>query len=330
MQNIDFHLAHLLTKHECVIIPDFGAFVVSFIPASKREETGIFCSPTHTLGFNPNIKHNDGLLANSLSMEKSISYKEATFLLKDYVNYLNNQLNKSKELRIKWVGTLSLLGENRIIFTPASRLSCNALNFGLSNFYLPCLKELESAKEIAVGENGSSEVINLSVNKRTLTWVSSVAVAALALFLVSTPLNNHYEQNIQKASLFSIPIEKVEIKEDAEVQTALLDTIAIPEPVSTPEEEQVVSMEEVEDKVKTNTRCYYIVVSSLPTVKLAEVKLSDFLDAGFANAAIVSKGDKHRIYVSKFEQKEVAESYLNEFRQNNPKYATAWLLTQRN
>jgi len=329
MQNIDFHLAYLLTKHECVIIPDFGAFVVSFLPASKREETGIFCSPVHSLGFNSNIKHNDGLLANSLSIEKNIPYKEATFLLKEYANYLNDQLNKSKELKIKWVGTLSLLGENRILFTPASRLSCNALHFGFSNFYLPCLKELESNREIVVEKKENREVIQISVNKRTLTWASSVAATVLALFLVSTPLNNQYEQNRQRASLLSIPVEKMEIKKEAEAATMLLDTITISEPVSISEIEQELPIVP-EEKVETNTRCYYVVVSSLPTVKLAEVKLVDFLEAGFADAAIISKGDKHRIYVNKFEQKEIAESYLNEFRQNNPKYATAWLLAQRN
>ena len=324
MQNIDFHLAYLLTKHGCVIIPDFGAFVVSFISASKREETGVFCPPIYTLGFNPSIKHNDGLLANSLSIEKKTSYEEATLLLKDYVNYLNNQLNKSKELKIKWVGTLTLLGENRIIFTPSVHLSCNALNFGLPSFYLPCLEELESIQKIAVEKKENSEVIMISVNKRAFIWASSVAAAVLALFLVSTPLNNHYEQNTQKASLLSIPVEKTGFKKEVEEKAFLKDTITTPETISVPDVKQI-----SEEKIKSDARYYYIVVSSLPTKSLAEKKLIDLKKTGFADVSIVSKGDKHRIYVNKFIQKEEAESYLKEFRQNNPKYATAWLLGQR-
>ena len=325
MQNIDFQLAYLLTKHECVIIPDFGAFVVSSAVALKREETGIFCPPIQTLGFNPNIKHNDGLLANSLSLEKNISYKEATFLLKDYVSHLNDQLYKSKELNIRWVGSLSLLGEGKIIFIPSSRLSCNALNFGLSNFYLPCLRELELLEKVAVEKKEESEVITISLNKRTFTWASSVAATVLALFLASTPLNNHYKQNTQSASLFSIPVNKIEIEKEVEVEVVPLDTVVIPDVVNVPEVKQI-----AEEEVKLNTRNYYIVVASLPTKDLAEKKLFDFQEAGFVDATIVSKGDKHRICVNKFDQKKEAEFYLKEFRQNNPKYATAWLLSQRN
>ena len=326
MQDLNFHLAYLLTKHECVIIPDFGAFVVSSVPALKREETGIFCPSAQTLGFNSNIKHNDGLLANSLSLEKNISYKEAVFLLKDYVNYLTDQLNKSKDLNIKWVGTLSLLGEGKIIFAPDSRLSCNALNFGLSDFYLPSLRELEVEENVTVEKEKNTEVVTISVKRRTLTWTSSAAVAALALFFGSILLNNHYEQNTQRAAILSIPVNKVEIeKEVVETETIPLDTIVISEEVNVLKIKQA-----VEEDVKTNARCYYVVVSSLPSKNLAEQKLLDFQKAGFTNATIISKGDKHRIYVNKFEQKEVAESYLQEFRQNNPKYATAWLLSQRN
>ena len=324
MQDIDFHLAYLLTKHECVIIPDFGAFVISSVCASKREETGIFCPPIQTLGFNPNIKHNDGLLANSLSIEKNISYKEATFLLKDYVGYLNDQLSRSKELNIKWVGSLALSGGDKIIFTPVPRMSCNAFNFGLSNFYLPCLRELESVERKAVVEKREdNKTITISVNRRALTWTGSVAAAVLALFLVSTPLNNQHEQNTQKASFLSIPVSKIEIGEEVEPDAILLDSVVVSETIVVSEEKPIV-------KEEINTRSYYIIVSSLPTKNLAEKKLIDFHEAGFANAAIISKGDKHRICVNEFEQKEEAELYLSEFRQNNPKYATAWLLSQRN
>jgi nucleoid DNA-binding protein len=325
MQNIDFHLAYLLTRHECVIIPGFGAFVVSYIPASKKKGSEVFCPPCQMLSFNSTIKHNDGLLANSLSLEKNISYKETGLIINQYVNHLNNQLNTGKTIVIQWIGNLSLSPENKIIFTPSARLSCNAFNYGFGNFYIPDIKELKSANETNSVKRNNDEVVTISVNRRALMWTGSVAAAVLALLLVSTPLNNHSGKNAQDASFIPIPVNKIESQgTTVEEQVIVIDNPLVSEP----------KPETIEIKPEmiqpANVRYYYIVIASLPAKNLAEKKLPDFQKAGFANAAIISREDKHRIYVNKFEDKKEAEVFLAEFRIKNPEFATAWLLSQRN
>ncbi len=50
----------------------------------------------------------------------------------------------------------------------------------------------------------------------------------------------------------------------------------------------------------------------------------------FPTAAIVETTDRYRIYVSSFNDKIQAETFLDGFRKENPKYETAWLYSKRN
>jgi hypothetical protein len=118
MQNIPFHIAYLLLRHECVIVPGLGAFVASPSDREKTKRWGILSPPEFFLGFNPEIKHNDGLLANSVAKEKKCSYKEANLLIDQYVTDVLQALDEGKEVRIPWVGSLHS-EENKKWFQPA-------------------------------------------------------------------------------------------------------------------------------------------------------------------------------------------------------------------
>jgi hypothetical protein len=138
MQSIPFHIAYLLTRHECVIVPGLGAFVI--IP-SDRETTSrwsILSPPENFLEFNPEIKYDDGLLANSIAKEKKNSFKEANLLIADYVSHILHSLDKGEKVQIPWVGCL-FVKDNKKIFQPERTLSCNAFNYGLTGISLSSL-----------------------------------------------------------------------------------------------------------------------------------------------------------------------------------------------
>ena len=91
MKNIFSHIAYLLTKHECVIIPGFGALVHSNVPAKDTMDEDIFSPPFILLGFNSELKHNDGILADSIKKEQKISYNEASKIVSDFSVKLNDK-----------------------------------------------------------------------------------------------------------------------------------------------------------------------------------------------------------------------------------------------
>ena len=82
---ISHHIFNLLHEHDCVIIPDFGAFVSRNISAKiSVDKTKIF-PPNKEISFNKNLVKNDGLLINNISLIENISYELAEKKLKNWV-----------------------------------------------------------------------------------------------------------------------------------------------------------------------------------------------------------------------------------------------------
>ena len=62
MIELSRHIEMLLLENDCVVVPDFGGFIAHYQPARYVEEEGIFLPPLRTVGFNPQLTMNDGML----------------------------------------------------------------------------------------------------------------------------------------------------------------------------------------------------------------------------------------------------------------------------
>jgi nucleoid DNA-binding protein len=326
MQNVAFHIACLLTKHECVILPGFGAWVVSPAAASQIKESGVFAPPSQSIGFNPEVKHNDGLLAHAIAQTEKTSYQAAILTIQRYVNQLMEQLYANQTVAMEWIGRFSLSENQTLLFTPAEHLSCNASHFGLTSFYFPKLTELQIVEESAQKPVSGREVILIPVHKKTLAWTASVAAAVIALFALSTPLNNQWspspELRTQQATLFSF---STSTKQTDNEEFIAKDSIPSDTLTGKFVEEIIPELKQTPAPVARTQ--YYIVIASLPTKQAAKENLAD-LQIEFPEAKIISEKNRHRIYVRQLEEKREAEVYLRNFRREHPKYATAWLLGQ--
>ena len=323
MQNIFSHIAYLLTKHECVIVPGFGALVHSYMPATAMDG-GVFASPTVSLGFNPELKHNDGILADSLKRERKISYKDANKMVSDFSVRLDNLLKNKKEVAIPQVGRFILSENKKIIFSPATDLSANADQFGFKNFHMPLLSEIVAPQPLAKEEPEKSrenkQVVMVPLSKRLLT-AASVAAIALIFMLFSTPIDNK-DIPMQYAGMFSsytfsmpeiIPVDSLEeqVVENVEKQ----DT-------------EVPAVQQEIIPVVNSSDDYLIIIASFPNRREAERMLSHFKKE-FDSASIIERSDRTRIYIRSFQDKAEAEYFLDNFRQDNPKHKDAWLLSNR-
>ena len=92
--SISKHIIELLHKHDCVIIPGFGAFLTKSIPASH--DNNIFSPPKKSVTFNGMLKENDGLLANEISAKENISYNASLKQIKKEVKALLSSLKSDK------------------------------------------------------------------------------------------------------------------------------------------------------------------------------------------------------------------------------------------
>ena len=70
-------LPGMFLDYDCVIIPGFGGFVCNERPAWYDDDKEEMVPPSRDVLFNPNLTHNDGLLAQEIIRSTGLSYSEA-------------------------------------------------------------------------------------------------------------------------------------------------------------------------------------------------------------------------------------------------------------
>ncbi|GHV20906.1 cell division protein [Bacteroidia bacterium] len=331
MQKEFLHLAYLLTKYECVTLPGFGAFVVQPVSHSETKVSGMFPALAYSLSFNSGLSHNDGLLVSSICKEQQIPYNEANLRVGRFVDELFRILQLQKEVFVPGVGSLQMI-EGRISFSPAEFLTCNAINYGLSDFHMPLLSELMRASErVGDGSVVVRDVVWVPLNRRIFKTVTTVAATALLLLAFSTPLRN-YQPEVQNAAVVSLrnAINKNSGLSGDEVSQSVPGGAELGVQDATSEVPVLeVIRSESESKILQPARAYFIIVGSLPGLQSAQSQLK-LVRNDFSRADIIGNGERYRIYIEKFSDKEEAEIYLGNFRDTHPNYKNAWLLSQKN
>jgi hypothetical protein len=62
MYSITRHIEYLVSRHDCVVVPGWGAFIAQYEPARIDAESGLIVPPSRAISFNQSVMHNDGLL----------------------------------------------------------------------------------------------------------------------------------------------------------------------------------------------------------------------------------------------------------------------------
>lgn len=206
MQNLENHIENLLKKHDFVVIPGFGGFVVSEDPAKYKD--GYLYPPTRTIGYNPELTYNDGLLAQEIAKTNSISISQANQLIAEKADKLNNSIKTFKHLSFGTLGVFHYK-EDKIYFDPAPSNKLLKSSYGLQTFYFPEIKnntislteKIEEKKETA--------------KRYSFNYVAACAAVILLLLLI--PANINKKQIVYRAALIPItPLEEVVIKPQIE------------------------------------------------------------------------------------------------------------------
>ena len=114
---ISNYIFELLQSHDCVIVPNFGAFVTRNISAKISSDGSRIFPPNKEISFNKNVVKNDGLLLNVISSNENISYEGAEQKITNWVTRINKKLEKQRYIEIKNIGSISL-ENSKYIFAP--------------------------------------------------------------------------------------------------------------------------------------------------------------------------------------------------------------------
>lgn len=182
---LDRYISDLLLEHNCVILPSFGGFVGNYIPAKVDTVKNKFTPPTKEIGFNQNLKKNDGLLVNYVAEQLSLSYQEAESKVDKAILELNTSLNQSKTLTLKRIGHFYFDQEQKLKFEPSFEFNHSLSSFGLSVFHVnPIIREVKVEEDVREKSNEAKVIpIQIESNSDSRPW-KRIAVAAAILPLI--------------------------------------------------------------------------------------------------------------------------------------------------
>jgi len=311
MENMIFkYLEILLPIHNCVVLPDFGGFIIHPRPASFNVN-GEITQPGYSIVFNPGLKHNDGIIASYIIKDENISYNAASKKIKDCIKALISDLKSGKVISCANIGVLSTDQSGNISFSPNKANIYPAL-YGLQDVYLKQLSQI------------NNDIIREKRNTSFKYYLGGIAATAAAILLFVGPSisikDRGYHNTKQEASFIS------SVTSSLSSSTNLQETI-IDKPISeNTDNNKTITDTEVNIP---STRTYYIIIGGEESKVQANRLLNKIRSTDFPEAAIV-ESDRYRVYVSSFTDKKQAEDSLNIFREENPKYKTAWLYSKRN
>ena len=148
MIELERHIEILLLDNDCVIVPNLGGFMAHHVEARYDEEDSIFLPPLRTLGFNPQLKINDSLLAQSYIEAYDISYPEAIQRIEDEVNELTQHLQNEGRYELNNIGILELNEDGNFVFTPCEAGILSPSLYGLNSFEMKTIEAVSVQSEV--------------------------------------------------------------------------------------------------------------------------------------------------------------------------------------
>ena len=176
-------ISHLLHLNDCVILPDFGAFILKSKSAYVKNNE--FFPPSKYVSFNSMLKDNDGLLAKFISEERKISYKKSLKLISDEVKVLNEKLSEDLIFDTEYLGIFELKEKNTLIFNPDFSINFDSSVFGLNSFVRKPIINISSKK--------ASDKVQFDTNnllRYAAIFISILGLSYFGYFNYNNYLNN--------------------------------------------------------------------------------------------------------------------------------------------
>ncbi|MDH6358792.1 SPOR domain-containing protein [Parabacteroides sp. PF5-9] len=350
MHRIATHIEHLLLIHDCVIIPSFGGFVLQSVSGEYNADEHSFTPMWKEVVFNTALQHNDGLLTESYMQVYGVDFQKACRMLEEDVHELKSVLKHYRKATFGTVGSFTVGTEKQIIFQPNKNESFDINNYGLSTFTLPCLIVAPEEKETHAfpAKTHKRERLHIPINRRFIqTAVASAAAIGLFL-LVSTPVKevnqSAYTASFIPSEIISSTVSTPEpepvidlpeevVSEEMEVVSEnTLDAVAVetekPATTFTPVEENTNTVVEIAQPEAPKPLMYHVVIASFPSEKQAKQFINQADRNRFHTIDMIYRDKKYRIYADKFDNRQEAETYIEQLRLNSA-YRDAWVFTSR-
>ena len=355
------HIEVLLLENDCVIVPGLGGFVAHYTPAMRVAEENTFLPPTRIIGFNPQLKMNDGLLVQSYMAVYGTDFSDATRIVDKSVKELLSLLHENGKADLPNIGELRYNIHDAYDFVPYDNKITTPYLYGLDSFEmreLAVLRKPYESKTIPfapVVREEKKRKYDIRINPSYLTnAVAMIAIVAL-FFFFSAPIENTevveanyarllpgelFEQ-IEKQSLVITPIvvhQQAAAKKAKASQTGLSQSagkkVVAPVAVKEVKVRRQTAAAPVQPKTETTAAVpvvqpaktpYHIIIASVGTEKDADAMAQRLIAKGHTGAKAIIGDGKMRVSIQSCATEAEAYRALNKIRQDEA-FQNAWVL----
>lgn len=255
------HIENLLLENDCVIVPDLGGFITHYAPACKIAEENRFLPPSRIIGFNPQLKMNDGMLVQSYMAVYGTSFSDASKRVERDVKQLQEVLHENGKYDLPNVGELRYTIHDTYDFIPYDHKITSPYLYGLDGFEmseLPALRDLYVNKTDTTAHTSPArrarKRLEIRFRRSYLTNVAAMIAILVLFFLLSTPVKNtevmeeNYAQLLPEDLFEKIERQSLAITPVRQPQASQVKQSA--HNVSIPQKKEVVPVAIKEVKVK--------------------------------------------------------------------------------
>jgi hypothetical protein len=345
---LERHIEILLLDNDCVIVPEFGGFMAQHTDARYSEVDNTFLPPIRTIGFNPQLKINDSLLAQSYVEAYDISYPEALRRIEQEVEEIRQILSTKGEYELRDIGTLRMNAAGNYEFEPCEAGLLTPSLYGLGSFEFETLESIEAkqAKEEAAVPQHTAKIIDINEKKNSESTIfadiddnndsdtytikksviRNIAVACIAIMvflLVPSHLGNGTKSALTTSKIDTGLLYRIMPKDittgNAEIEAATKKVL------QKNEEKKTVIVE----KKNTEPQEYYtIVLASKVSINNAKVYTEKLKKEGYTAAEVYSGHGNTKVIYGSYSSKKAAQSALNSLNSNNT-FADGWVTMVR-
>lgn len=283
------YLIELLKDNECVIVPEFGAFISQRRSATIDYANHRFMPPYKELVFNNKLTNNDDLLLNYIMQKENITKDEALDKIQKFVNQSAAILDVNFELELEGLGKLRNFSGDYVFET---KKDINILGdaFGLTSFnYQPIFRtetyqvikekivveQKQKNTEYSIAIDSVEEIASETPSRRKPSLFKTFAYTTLAFLLIFVINWTTDKSDSQLASwnpfLYSSPNEFfVKVLEGQEVGEGqeVVEEIEVSEVLEEVEEVEIAEVSEEIEEVEATEEIE--VVEATEEIKVVE------------------------------------------------------------
>lgn len=246
MASVKDYLKKLLYQYDCVVVPELGAFLTHYQPATFTETEGLYLPPRKRVAFNEALRLDDGILANYIMLHEPFTRDGAQRHISTFVSELREQVLETGRFEIDGIGAFTRNTEGRLQFDPSLRHNFFGEAYGMSA--IPAQRLVADPIQAVVVSTPSQTGLGPVLVEEETTYLPSVRqsqpywrLAAAALLVGSIGLVSYFsvikpgqplQSSLDPSNLFRIPNVAFERPADKEVTTTSpLHKVA---PIATP------------------------------------------------------------------------------------------------